>query len=579
MKNTVLKKVLTLFLLCEIPLAIISYIAIKTVSHQLENKIISSLEESSSRFSESLNSGISETYISNTLLKSQGNINNLAAYSGGFSAYRRAETIKTIIEQLNNLVITNPYLSHANIYFKNSMRVYHTADQRGGNFHTFDQDCWERLSSMAQHPETLHDYYHPFLQKDSLVMLVAPSTAAPQFIIEFILSADYIQTLAKQQNQVYETLYCVSMCGNAIAANMDEELLSAIQSEDIQTKPAPDTPVFTGGKQYYCFHYELPYCDGAYTELVPAADILPYPLKITANFMIIFFVVLTGCSILFFTAIFHLIHKPLTKLTDGFKAVENGCFDHLIEDSAENEFSYLYRAFNRMSSRLSSLIQQNYESKLLMQKAELKQLQAQINPHFLYNSFFLLQNMSKSGMIEESQKMMELLAVYFRYITKNSMDYTTLKEEYNHAKVYAEIQMLRFKGRIQIQIDDIPEACKAIPVPKLILQPIIENAFQHGIKNKLHDGIIALHFHTVPDFVSISIEDNSDILSDEALTKLQKALSDVSVGTFQHEMSGLLNIHRRLTIYSQCNGQIEVSRSVMGGLKVCVILEKKNLIR
>lgn len=134
-----------------------------------------------------------------------------------------------------------------------------------------------------------------------------------------------------------------------------------------------------------------------------------------------------------------MVHKPLSKLTDAFDEVEHGNFQVQIIQTGNDDFAYLYHAFNNMALKLSRLIERDYNQKLLLQKAEMKQLQAQINPHFLYNSFFMLQRMIRFEP-EEASMVANALASCFRYITKNSMDHVTLAEEYAHMKNYVYIQ-------------------------------------------------------------------------------------------------------------------------------------------
>ena len=150
-----------------------------------------------------------------------------------------------------------------------------------------------------------------------------------------------------------------------------------------------------------------------------------------------------------------MVHKPLSKLTDAFDEVEHGNFQVQIVQTGNDDFAYLYHAFNNMALKLSHLIERDYNQKLLLQKAEMKQLQAQINPHFLYNSFFMLQRMIRFEP-EEASQIANALASCFRYITKNSMDHVTLAEEYAHMKNYVYIQGLRFAGRIQIDLEELP---------------------------------------------------------------------------------------------------------------------------
>ena len=136
-------------------------------------------------------------------------------------------------------------------------------------------------------------------------------------------------------------------------------------------------------------------------------------INTTPVLVLLFLLFVFGACILFFIGVYRLIHKPLYQFTTAFEELENGNFSVTINDTHSADFAYLFQAFNNMTSKLSRLIEQDYHQKMLLQKAELKQLQAQINPHFLYNSFFMLQRMIKMGLSEESQEMASALGNIF----------------------------------------------------------------------------------------------------------------------------------------------------------------------
>jgi two-component system sensor histidine kinase YesM len=228
---------------------------------------------------------------------------------------------------------------------------------------------------------------------------------------------------------------------------------------------------------------------------------------------------------------------------------------------------YLYAGFNDMAENLQNLIEQVYQQKILTQNAELKQLQAQINPHFLYNSFFLLPRMIKREDIPNAAKFSKMIGDYFQFITRNSETEVTLSGEAAHARIYTDIQALRFEGRIRAEFGELPAEMANIYVPKLILQPIIENAFEHGLKNKASGGLLAVAFQKIENGFMISINDNGDELPEDELDKLNNALSNINVET---ENTGLINIHRRIRLMYGGESGIRASRSEMGGLNVTI---------
>lgn len=279
-----------------------------------------------------------------------------------------------------------------------------------------------------------------------------------------------------------------------------------------------------------------------------------------------------GAMIMLFYSIYtyNLIHKPMRKLVGSFRHVESGNFNVSIHVNSKNEFGYLYQGFNSMVQNVSALIEQVYKQKILNQRAELKQLQSQISPHFLYNSLFLINTMAKLG-DDNLIPFTKLLGDYFQFITRNASDFLPLREEVEHARTYSEIQFMRFPSRLTIQFEDLPDEVKEIQVPRLILQPILENAFKYAVEQTKVKGLITMRFQQDDHALRIIVEDNGTDLSESKLSALQKLLNDTS----NIETSGLINIHRRLRlIYGDGHG-LFLERSAMGGLKVTLQLDPK----
>ncbi|RRJ65578.1 HAMP domain-containing protein [Paenibacillus oralis] len=283
--------------------------------------------------------------------------------------------------------------------------------------------------------------------------------------------------------------------------------------------------------------------------------------------------VFAACALGIFAAFalstYKFIHKPMLTLVKSFRRMEQGDLSIYIAHESKDEFRYLYGRFNQMVENLRSLIDQVYKQKIMAQRAELKQLQSQINPHFLYNSFFILNTMAKTGDTERIEQFTTLLGEYFEFVTRNASDLVALEQEIHHARMYAEIQELRFSRRIQVRFDTLPDELRSIPVPRLIVQPIIENAFKHSLEKKVKDGLIAVRFEKAGSQVRIIVEDNGDRLADEALERIRIALHDVRD---QAETTGMVNIHRRIRITFGEDSGLQTERSELGGLRVTILL-------
>jgi two-component system, sensor histidine kinase YesM len=277
--------------------------------------------------------------------------------------------------------------------------------------------------------------------------------------------------------------------------------------------------------------------------------------------------------ILFSIWIKRMIVKPLDKLIRAFNSLDEGDTNISVSYDSNDEFGYLYKRFNKMCKKLSMLIKEVYEEKIHTKNAELKQLQYQINPHFLYNCLFIVNRMTKMHDEEGVIKLTQHLGNYYQFVTRSSSDEIPLFKEVSHVKEYLEIQAFRFSRRIRTQMEELPEEYYSVTVPRLIFQPIVENAYNHGLKDKIKDGLIYISYEKEGRILKLSVEDNGDGLTGEQLENLKRKLNSTDSS---NEITGLINVHRRLRIRYGQQGGVTVSRGKLGGLRVQlnIILEE-----
>lgn len=288
--------------------------------------------------------------------------------------------------------------------------------------------------------------------------------------------------------------------------------------------------------------------------------------------------VLSGLSLLtillFSSSLYRVIHKPLRSMVSAFRRLERGDMSVRIDMKRQDEFQYLYTQFNITVDRLGSLIGEVYESRIMLQRAELKQLQSQINPHFLYNTYFLVHRMAKAFKTEEVIRATEYLGIYFRHITRSASDEVPLADEYRHIVVFMELQALRYRDRIKAEFDPLPGGLGELSVPRLLLQPMVENVYQHGLKNKLEQGVLRVTVSeetdgTAPSRIVIHIEDNGEELTDAALEALEGSLDGALPDA---EITGLLNVHRRIRLRYGEHFGLKLSRSPLGGMRATLAI-------
>ncbi len=259
------------------------------------------------------------------------------------------------------------------------------------------------------------------------------------------------------------------------------------------------------------------------------------------------------------------VNRPLQEVVGAFGEVQKGNLDIRIFHEPQDEFGYIYASFNRMVERIVTLIENVKEQGRLLQNAELMQLQSQINPHFLYNSFYLIRIMAKNESYEQIIPFVTSLAKYYRFLNKETEQNIPLLREAEHMENYIEIQQMRFGDKITVDRGELPQEASDFKVPKLILQPVVENAYNYGVKNMLEGGKIRIRYELDGKWLLIEIGDNGSGGSDEMLRVMRENIADYKGRSAGHALS---NIDRRLKLAFGEECGIFLMKSGMGGLTV-----------
>ncbi|MBP1962908.1 cache domain-containing sensor histidine kinase [Paenibacillus aceris] len=271
----------------------------------------------------------------------------------------------------------------------------------------------------------------------------------------------------------------------------------------------------------------------------------------------------------------HQITVPLRKMMLRMSSVELGNFNERMDYKGKNELGKLSRMYNLMLDSISRLIHEVYESKLAEKNAQLSALHAQINPHFLYNTLNIMKSISRLRGIEEVAEISESLAGLFQYSMKNLHHPVTLQREMEHISNYYKIQQHRFGKRLG-QLDvDISESLQQAQILKLTIQPLIENAVDHGLQKMKSGGCIQVKAEEHEGNLLVSVTDNGAGIQASRLQSLQTALHSTSALHGLHDAVdgiGLLNIHQRLQLYYGPGSGLTISSTLGGGTKVIVTM-------
>ena len=259
------------------------------------------------------------------------------------------------------------------------------------------------------------------------------------------------------------------------------------------------------------------------------------------------------------------VTQPVRQLKTAFSKAGKGDFSTRLPEQRAEEFNQLSQGFNAMAEHIDSLIDTNYRQTIRLQTTELKKLQAQINPHFLYNSFYSLRHLISSEETNSAEEFCRYLGRYFQYIARNDQNTIPLREEYEHAVNYLNIQLMRFGDTVQAEVPQLPASLGEIETPRLIVEPVVENCFKHGLNSQEEVGRIRISLSEDQQGADIIIENNGGGLTDQQLRDLEKSLQ---TPTEEASFTGLVNTHHRLRLFYGGDAGVSVSRSPLGGLRV-----------
>ncbi len=237
------------------------------------------------------------------------------------------------------------------------------------------------------------------------------------------------------------------------------------------------------------------------------------------------------------------ITEPIEDLSKRVKVISSGDLSEKPAiQASEIEVQALSDGFERMVTHLNELIKKNKDEERHRRTAELALLQAQINPHFLYNTLDTIVWLIEAGDLERSVQMVGSLSNFFRFSMNRGNDVITLAEEEKHIRSYLEIQQIRYGDVMEYKIDIPPELGRYC-LPKLTLQPLVENALYHGIKLKRGKGLITVTGRQEGECIVLTVSDNGAGMTPKRLEELRSALRNGSELGF-----GMRAIHKRLKL-------------------------------
>ncbi|WP_229730031.1 cache domain-containing sensor histidine kinase [Paenibacillus silvae] len=303
-----------------------------------------------------------------------------------------------------------------------------------------------------------------------------------------------------------------------------QEILQANQarlSQAFQEQPSGVVTLHSGGQDYAVTYLSVGEDQWKYISMSPyrATDTRNKSLVLLALMLLA-----VNGSVFFISSfiISRSVIKPIHKLLRSMQKAPSGNFRKVKVELNSSEFEQLYSGYNQMIEQIEQMLKRIIQEQQTIRRAELNTLQAQIKPHFLYNTLDSITSLAMSGMNDKVCELLEALGSYYRLSVSKGNEVITLHEEVEIVRHYLTIQQVRYPGVFEVQYD-IDPGCERVMMPKLVLQPLVENSLYHGIRAKGSPGMMRIQARQSADAVTLTLTDDGVGMSGEQLQQIQRS--------------------------------------------------------
>ncbi|TCM99097.1 two-component system sensor histidine kinase YesM [Paenibacillus sp. BK033] len=541
------KLMLLMVLIAVLPLSLVTLFATKTTKHSLASEVIRSnesrMEWAAKYFDEKFDQLQAVSYsllLDSTLFP---NANDGAVQSEGTPSFVNQYTI----DRLKSLYsANNKNIAQVALYLKSQNRLYVVDKDAGISTDRLKtpQVDWGAIGRS-------HESLNLLLNNGKNTFSIVRSMN--RFPDREVLGGVKLEVRWKMMNSVLDMVHSESN-SEVFVADADGNVMYNPYSERIATEPETVKAALAGpGGQGYKeskrgFLFYQPSVSGQVwiVKFIPM-EYVTEGASSTLNFSLItalaFAIVAIAASVL----IAYITTRPIIRLTQSMKAVEIQNFEVDIREPRSDEIGTLERRFNSMLGRIKELIQTEYKATIEKRTAQVKAMQAQINPHFLHNALQAIGGIALSRNVPEINEHVRAISDLFRYTIRMKSDLVTVADELEHARNYLQIQKLRFQSMIEVRID-ADEECLGCTIPKFSLQPIVENCFFHGLEGKMDAWSITIRVEKVLDEIEISIADNGIGIEESRLADIRRQLSQPADGQENGESMGISNVNARIKL-------------------------------
>ena len=357
---------------------------------------------------------------------------------------------------------------------------------------------------------------------------------------------------------------------NIIAASSEGDWLKEMsEKEKLKTGTEAFKVVLNDGKRYRIGKVESESQDWSVVAALPRSETLA-AMQAYALFSVICILAGMGMCVFGASQITRRINRPLKNILSSMEQVKEGRLERVVVIETNAEMDELQKHYNQMLDETEQLMTQKVEEQRMRRKYELSLLQAQIKPHFLYNTFDSVCALAMMGETKAVYTMMQALGQYYRKSLHKGQQIIPVKEEIEIVENYLIIQSFRYDDVFEVEydIDDSVKDCKTV---KLILQPLVENAIYHGFRENDLQGTITIRAKDDGDYIKFQVEDDGIGMEKEKLDRILYCTEDSPEKRF-----GLFGTIQRIQLYYQQENLVQIDSEVGKGTVITVRIPKEK---
>lgn len=405
------------------------------------------------------------------------------------------------------------------------------------------------LNPVFINPERPNDVQ--YLEKDSNAVL----------IVNF--NEELIQDMFEGSNSVKGSFYCISSRDGNIVAHSDhsrngsEEKLpwlkyaAGVRSGSVLLKYE---------EQYVVACFAVSDITGWVSASVTPVNSLLNDVSVIQVLTVVVWILLFILAMVLSTVISRRITQPVNRLVTAMKQAGKGNFSLRLATNGTDEMQYLTEKYNEMGERIQKLIEENYKSEIRKKESEIMALNLQLNPHFLYNTLNIINMMVLEEGKEEISKILTSLSDMLQYTFRNEQEMVVFEEEYLWLQNYLHIMQARFEGKFQVEYE-VGNDIFRYQLPKLLLQPLVENSIVHGFRGMESGGLLSIKGWKADGRLYLEIKDNGKGMDPEEQKKVM---------TGDLKRIGLGNAVQRLRLLYGEDGRIRIDSEPGRGTRIVV---------